>query len=85
MYNLLEHSQSYSMTSGSLWNYDNKSYVINLDNKKYKGTQWVPLFVDRNTAAYFDSFGTEYIPQEVLYKIKDKPITHNIFRIQDPR
>ena len=85
MYNLLEYSESYSMTSGSLWNYDNKSYVINLDNKKYKGTHWVPLFVDRNTAAYFDSFGTEYIPQEVLYKIKDKPITHNIFRIQDPR
>ena len=27
--------------------------------------------------------GTEYIPQEVLHKIKDKSITHNIFRIQD--
>ena len=28
------------------------------------------------------SFGIEYIPQDVLNKIKDKPITHNIFRIQ---
>ena len=32
---------------------------------------------------YFDSVGIEYIPQEVLNKIKDKSITHNIFRIQD--
>ena len=31
---------------------------------------------------YFDYFGTEYIPQEVLNKIKDKSITHNIFRVQ---
>ena len=31
----------------------------------------------------FDSFGIKYIPQEVLNKIKDKSITHNIFRIQD--
>ena len=36
-----------------------------------------------NLAVYFDSFGIEYIPQEVLNKIKDKSITHNIFRIQD--
>ena len=43
----------------------------------------VLLFVARNTAIYFDSFGNEYIPQEVLNKIKDKSITHNIFRIQD--
>ena len=32
---------------------------------------------------YFDSFGIEYTPQEVLNKIRDKWITHNIFRIQD--
>ena len=32
---------------------------------------------------YFDSVGIEYIPQELLNKIKDKSITHNIFRIQD--
>ena len=28
-------------------------------------------------------FGTEYIPQELSSKIKDRSITHNIFRIQD--
>ena len=50
--------------------------------KKSKGTHSVSLFIDRNTSVYFDSFGIEYIPQEVLKKIKDKSITHNIFRIQ---
>ena len=30
---------------------------------------------------FFDPFEIEYIPQEVLSKIKDKSITHNIFRI----
>ena len=40
-------------------------------------------FIERNTVVYFDSFGIEYIPQEVLNKIRDKPITHNIFRIED--
>ena len=58
-------------------------YVINLDDKNSKGTHWVSLFINKSTAVYFDSFGTEYIPQEVLNKIKDKSVTHNIFRIQD--
>ena len=34
-------------------------------------------------AVYFDSFGIEYIPQEVLSKIKDKSTMHNILRIQN--
>ena len=59
------------------------AYVINIDDKRSTGTHWVSLFVDRNTAVYFDSFGIEYIPQEVLNKIRDRSITHNIFRIQD--
>ena len=44
---------------------------------------WVSLFIDKNLAVYFDFFGVAYNPQEVLNKIKDKSITHNIFRIQD--
>ena len=40
------------------------TYVINLDDKKSQGVHWVSLFIDRNTAVYFDSFGIEYIPQE---------------------
>ena len=51
--------------------------------KKTKGTHWVSLFIDRNTAVCFDSFGIEYIPQKVLNKVRDKSITLNIFRIQD--
>ena len=50
---------------------------------KSKGIHWVSLFFERNTAVYFDSFGTEKIPQEVLNKTKDKSITNNIFRIRD--
>ena len=58
-------------------------HVINLDDKNSKRTQWVSLFIYKNVAIYFDSFGIEYIPQEVLNKVRDKSITHNIFRMQD--
>ena len=34
-----------------------EDYVINLHDKKSKGTYWVSSFIDRNTAVYFDSFG----------------------------
>ena len=52
--------------------------MINLDYKQSKETH----LVDRNTAVHFGSFRIEYITQDVLNKIKDKSITHNIFRIQ---
>ena len=39
------------------------------------------LFIDRNLAVFLDSVGIQYIPPEVLNKIKS--ITYNIFRIQD--
>ena len=55
-------------------------YITNLDDKNSKGTHWVSLFIDRNTAVYFDSFGIEYIPLKVLNKIRDKSITHNTFK-----
>ena len=52
--------------------------------QKSKGINfWILLFIDKNTAVYFDSFGIEYVPQKVLKKAKDKSITDNIFRIQD--
>ena len=59
------------------------TFVINLEDKKSKETHWAALFVDRNTDVSFGSFGIEYIPQEVLSRIRDKSITYNIFRIQD--
>ena len=58
-------------------------YVINMDDKQSKGMHWVSLFIDKNTAVYFDSFGIEYISQEPFRKVKDKSITQNIFRLQD--
>ena len=57
--------------------------MINLEDKNSKGTNCFSLFIYRKTAVYFDSFVTEYIPLEVLNKIRDKSITQNIFRIQD--
>ena len=57
--------------------------MTNLDDEKSKGTHWVSLFIDRNLAVYFDSFGIEYIPQEALNRIRDKSITHNIFKTQN--
>ena len=57
-------------------------YVTNLDDKQSKGTHWVSLFIDKNTTVYFDSCRIEYIPQEVLNKIRGKSITYNIFTVQ---
>ena len=57
--------------------------VINLDDKNSKRTHWVSSFVNKKTAVYVDSYEIEYIPQEVLNKIKDETITHNIFKIRD--
>ena len=57
-----------------------RAYAINIDDKKSNGTHWASLFSDKNAAVNFDSFGIDYIPQEVL-KVKNKSITHNIFRI----
>ena len=60
-----------------------EAYVTNPNDKQSEGTHWVSLFVDKDNAVYFDSLGIEYIPQEVLSKIKDKSITRKIFGIQD--
>ena len=57
--------------------------MINLVDKKIKGTHWVSLFIGKKTAIYFDSFGIEYIPQEIVHKTRDKSITHNTIGIQD--
>ena len=58
------------------------AHVLNLEDKESKGEYCVSLRYEKNTSVYFDSFGIEYIPQEVLNKIKGKSITRNIFRIQ---
>ena len=55
--------------------------VVNLNDKNSKGTHWVSLFIHKNIVIYFDSFGIEYIPQDVLNKIRNKSITRSIFRV----
>ena len=60
----------------------NGESFIKISDKQSKGTHWFSIIIDRNTAVYFDCFGIEYLPKDVLYKFIDKSMTHNIFRIQ---
>ena len=71
----------------------NGAYVINLDEYYDIGTHWVALFVNNNTIIYFDSFGVEHIPKEIIKfigsnkqsssaKARNKNIIANIYRIQ---
>ena len=41
------------------------TYVINLDEYADVGTHWIALFCKKNEIVYFDSFGVEYIPEEI--------------------
>ena len=43
--------------------FQDRAYV---DDKNSKRTRWNSLMILINTVIYFDSFETEYIPQEVL-------------------
>ena len=53
------------------------------DDKLGSGTHWVAIFVKKNEVIYFDSFGVEYTPEEVLNFVGNKTIKTNLFRIQD--
>ena len=63
------------------------AYIINLDEYADVGTHWIALFCNRNEIVYFDSFGVEYIPEEIKEFIKEFPgnknIKTNIFRVQE--
>ena len=65
----------------------NGAYVINLDESRDIGTHWVALHVNNKTIIYFDSFGVEHIPKEIMKFIEsgfpgNKNIITNIYRIQ---
>ena len=60
----------------------NSAYVINLDEYHDIGTHWVALYVNNKTITYFDSFGVEHIPREIMKFIVRKKIITNIYRIQ---
>ena len=65
----------------------NVAYIINLDEYANVGTHWIALFSKKNEIVYFDSFGVEYIPEEIKEFIKtfpgNKNIKTNIFRVQE--
>ena len=70
----------------------NGAYVINLDEYHHIGTHWVALYVNNKTIIYFDYFGVEHIPKEIIKfigndqsssaKARNKNIAINIYRIQ---
>ena len=69
----------------------NGAYVINLDEYHDIGTHWVALYVNNKIITYFDSFGVEHIPKEIMKFIvrtsfglssRRKKIITNIYRIQ---
>ena len=60
----------------------NGAYVINLDEYYDIGTHWVALYVNNKTVTYFDSFGVEHIPKEIMKFMACKKIITNIYRIQ---
>ena len=61
----------------------NAAYVINLDEYHDIGTHWVALYVNNKIVTYFDSFGVEHIPKEIMKFIaRKKKIIRNIYRIQ---
>ena len=60
----------------------NGAYVINLDEYHDIGTYWIALYVNNKTVTYFDSFGVEHIPREIMKFIVCKKIIINVYRIQ---
>ena len=57
-------------------------YLINLDEYSDIATHCVGLYVTNNNITYFDSFGVEHIPKEIIKFIGNRNIKTNIFRIQ---
>ena len=58
------------------------AYVINLDEYADVGTHWIALFCNKNEIAYFDSFGVEYVPEEIKEFVGNKKINANISWVQ---
>ena len=56
------------------------AYVINLDEHEDAGSHWIALYVKNKKVVYFDSFGVEHVPKEIIKFIKNKDIIANIFR-----
>ena len=68
----------------TIWikNIKDAAYVINLDEYADIGTYWIALTWGRSETVYFDSFGIDYVPEEIKEFIGNKNIIANIFRIK---
>ena len=44
----------------------NGAYVINLDEYADVDTHWIALYARNNEVIYFDSFGIEHVPKDLL-------------------
>ena len=44
----------------------NGVYIINLDEYESIGTDWTTLFVNAENVTYFDGFGVEHIPKDII-------------------
>ena len=55
---------------------------MNFDKYEDTGTHWVALFCKRNEIVHLDSFGVEYIPEEIKDFIGNENIKANSFGIQ---
>ena len=60
----------------------NGAYVVNLDEYHDTGTHWIALYVNNKIVTYFDSFGVENIPKEIMKFFDRKKIITTIYRIQ---
>ena len=49
---------------------EDDAYVINLDEYVNVGTHCNTLYVSNNDVIYFDSFGVQHIPPDILLEIK---------------
>ena len=52
--------------------------ITNLDEYANVGTHWIALFCKKNEIVYFDSFGVEYILEEIKDFIEQFPGNKNI-------
>ena len=58
------------------------AYVINLDDYVDVGTHWIALFCNRSEIVYFNSFGAEHVPEEIIEFVGIRNIKSNTFRVQ---
>ena len=58
------------------------AYLTKLDKNKSMGTHWIAWYVHADNITYYDSFGVEYVPEEIKKFIDNRNIIGNICRIQ---